>query len=75
MGKIKGAKKKEALERLWELGAVEDARLVTGEYDFIAKVGFDSFESFFDAYLQVKQVPEIIPEKILIAQKRLAAGS
>ena len=73
MGKIKGAKKKEALERLWELGAVEDARLVTGEYDFIAKVGFDSFESFFDAYLQVKNVPEIQAQKVLIAPRKIAA--
>lgn len=68
MGKINNIKKTEALERLWQLGYVEDVHLTVGLYDFVAKVTFDNFESFFDAYLQVKRIPEITPQKVLIAQ-------
>ena len=73
MGKIENVKKTAALEQLWSIESVEDVHLTAGPYDFVVKVSFDSFESFFDAYLQVKNIPEIQAQKVLIAPRKIAA--
>ena len=68
MGRITPAKEREAVQRLWKLDSVDDVQLTYGKYDFVVKVHFSDFESFFESYLQVKHIPEIKTEKILIAQ-------
>jgi len=53
--------------KLWQLESVDDVRLTMGKFDFIAKVHFADFESFFESYLQIKHIADLRPEKILIA--------
>jgi len=67
MGRITPTKERDVLTRLWKLDSVDDVKLTMGKFDFIAKIHFNDFESFFQSYLEIKHISDIRPEKILIA--------
>ncbi len=67
LGRITPAKERDSIQRLWELGCVDDVQFTAGNFDFVVKIHFDSFESFFESYMQIKHIADIKPEKILIA--------
>ncbi len=67
LGKITPQKESEAVEKLWKLEPVDEVRRTIGKFDFCCKIHFENFADFFDAYLQVKHVPDITTNKVLIA--------
>ena len=67
MGHITPSKEQAAVQRLWQLDSVDDVQLTAGNFDFVAKIHFEDFESFFDSYLKIKHIMNVKAEKILIA--------
>lgn len=67
MGRITPAKERDVVQRLWQVEAVDDVKLTMGKYDFVVRIHFNDFESFFESYLQIKHIADVKPEKILIA--------
>lgn len=67
MGRIEPAKEKAAIEKLLQLGSIGYAQRTFGKFDFIAKMHFSDFKSFFESYLQLKHISGVMPQKILLA--------
>lgn len=67
MGRITPSKERDVVQRMYQLDSVDDVKLTMGKFDFIAKIHFSDFESFFESYLEIKHIQDLRPEKILIA--------